>query len=138
MKTFWILLFWNLKILIFQIFRFFQKNIFFGTRKKKSGVEIFFWDNYSFDVKFSDLSIYDVFRVFGARQIWFPVPTSYCESKKNCSISNFGSCGQSETGVPLSGAKNISPKLQKLRQTLTMRYFRILIRLSWIQKFWLI
>ena len=29
---------------------------------------------------------------------------------KNCSISNFGSCGQSETGVPLSGAKNISPQ----------------------------
>ena len=42
----------------------------------------------------------------------------------------FWSCSQSETVAPLSGAKNISPKLQKLRQTLTVRDFRILIRLS--------
>ena len=37
-----------------------EKNIFLF------GVEIFF--GYSFDVKFSDLSIYDVSRAFGVRQ----------------------------------------------------------------------
>ena len=137
MKTFWILLFWNLKILIFQIFRFFQKNIFLELEKKIRSWD-FFWDNYSFDVKFSDLSIYDVFRVFGARQIWFPGPTSYRESTKTCSISKLLRFWVVQTGVPLSGAKNISPKLQKFRQTLHHWNFRILIRLSWIQKFWLI
>ena len=32
-------------------------------------------DSYNFDVAFSNLSIYDVFRAFGARQILFPAPT---------------------------------------------------------------
>ena len=55
-----------------------EKNIF-------SELRIFF--GYSFDVKLSDLSIYDVFRAFGVRQIWFPAPTRYCEGTKTCSIS---------------------------------------------------
>ena len=38
-----------------------EKNYYFF------GVEIFF--GYSFEVKFSDLSIYDVFRAFGVRQV---------------------------------------------------------------------
>ena len=40
-------------------------SIFFNVKKL----------GYSFDVKFSDLSIYDVFRAFGVWKIWFPVPT---------------------------------------------------------------
>ena len=98
MKTFWILLFWNLKILIFQIFRFFQKNIFLELEKKNPELR-FFSDNYSFDVKFSDL-----------RQIWFPGPTSYRESTKTCSISKLLRFWVVQTGAPLSGAKNISPQ----------------------------
>ena len=81
--------------LIFFFFRFFFRNFFgpiffqiFWTRKKIFFFsELRFFFGYSFDVKFSDLSIYDVFRAFGVRQIWFPAPTRYCEGTKTCSIS---------------------------------------------------
>ena len=63
----------------FRIFLNSKKNIIFSELRK------IFW--YSFDVKLSDLSIYDVFRAFGVRQIWFPAPTRYCEGTKTCSIS---------------------------------------------------
>ena len=71
----------------FSIFLVEKFSIFFWTRKKFIffGVENFL--GYSFDVKLSDLSIYDVFRAFGVRQIWFPAPTRYCEGTKTCSIS---------------------------------------------------
>ena len=52
------------KIFGWKNFHFFfelGKEIFFSELRKNVG--------YSFDVKFSDLSIYDVFGAFGARQI---------------------------------------------------------------------
>ena len=54
-------------------FRYWVFSQIFFELEKKIGVEKKF--GYSFDVKFSDLSIYDVFRAFGVRQIWFPAPT---------------------------------------------------------------
>ena len=57
---------------ILEIFENFLGRFFFGffsELRKKNG--------YNFDVKFSDLSMHDVFRAFGVRQIWFPAPTRY-------------------------------------------------------------
>ena len=60
--------------------------IFFGIRKNIfSGFRKYF--GYSFDVKISDLSIYDVFRAFGAWQILFPAHSGYCGGTKTCPIS---------------------------------------------------
>ena len=60
---------------------------FFELGKEIFFSELRFFFGYSFDVKFSDLSIYDVFRAFGARQTLFPAPTRHCEDAKTCSIS---------------------------------------------------
>ena len=60
---------------------------FFELEKKYFFSELRNVFGYSFDVKLSELLIYDVFRAFGVRQIWFPVPTRYCEGTKTCSIS---------------------------------------------------
>ena len=65
---------------------FFSK-IFSSSSKKYFFSELRFFFGYSFDVKLSDLLIYDVFRAFGVRQIWFPAPTRYCAGTKTCSIS---------------------------------------------------
>ena len=78
-SIFRILRFSNFFRFFFRIFfwnffgRFFSENFLNSEKKIFFGVEIFF--GYSFDVKFSDLSIYDVFRAFGVRQILFPAPT---------------------------------------------------------------
>ena len=56
-----------LKFDIFDFSIFFFEN-FFGSKKYFLG-ELRFFFGYSFDVKLSDLSIYDVFRAFGVRQI---------------------------------------------------------------------
>ena len=61
--------------------------IFLNSKKIYFFSELRIFGEYSFEVKLSDLSIYDVFRAFGVRQIWFSALTRYCEGTKICSIS---------------------------------------------------
>ena len=89
----------NLKMFVPKNVIFFRRNDIFSRNLENANFQIFFqifsnsdffqsWEKirYSFDVKIYDLSIYDVFRAFGAQQTWFPAPTRYCEGTKICSI----------------------------------------------------
>ena len=83
----------NSNLLIYDVFRVFgARQIWFLIFEKKYLIFCTIWHKsyqiasnlknplYSFEVKLSDLSIYDVFRAFGVRKMWFLAPTRYCDS----------------------------------------------------------